>query len=429
MFGRPTRPGAPRWAVSLALVLLPASSAFAQRTGFDFAGHVKYQLLGSAYPEDSLFREQTGDSAWEHNLELRLGFGFRRGGWDLKADYQAIAYHGDSIEYSRELPRDLELLYGRLPEDDRRLFDLTHVMEDEGRFAALQRLDRAWLGYTAERGVVRLGRQAISWGNGLVYTPMDTFNPFDPAAVDKEYKSGDDMVYGQYLRGNGHDLQGVAVFRRRLSSGDVRGDESSFALKYHGLSGGTEFDVLAGQHFGEALLGLGGSQSIGGAVWRGDLVVTLGEEETVASAVTSVSYSWTWGGKNVSGLLEYFFSGFGLPGRQLDLETLADEPALLDRLARGELFTLGRHYVVASTLTEVHPLFTLTPNVFANLSDRSALVQVVGQNDFRENVVLQGALSLPIGARGTEFGGIGTDVPDRYLSSGPGLFFQLAWYF
>jgi hypothetical protein len=36
----------------------------------------------------------------------------------------------------------------------------------------------------------------------------------------------------------------------------------------------------------------------------------------------------------------------------------------------------GRHYVAASALVEVHPLHRLTPNVFVNLSDGSALVQL-----------------------------------------------------
>ena len=32
-----------------------------------------------------------------------------------------------------------------------------------------------------------------------MFNAMDIFNPFDPAAVDTEYKVGDDMFYGQYL--------------------------------------------------------------------------------------------------------------------------------------------------------------------------------------------------------------------------------------
>jgi hypothetical protein len=237
------------------------------------------------------------------------------------------------------------------------------------------------------------------------------------------------MLYGQYLRDNGDDLQGVAVFRRNLETDQVDGDWGSFALKYHGLAGGAEFDLLAARHFADPLLAGGGSLSLGGAVWRGDAVVTFTDDETVLTAVTSLSYSWVWGGKNLSGVLEYFFNGFGQPDGQYDPDRLAQNPELLQRLARGELFTLGRHYVVGSALVELHPLFHLTPNAFVNLSDGSALIQVATKNDLKQDLVLLGALNLPVGRSGSEFGGIETDVPGRYLSQGPGVFLQLNWYF
>ena len=56
------------------------------------------------------------------------------------------------------------------------------------------------MGFATDHVVMRFGRQAITWGNGLVFNAMDIFNPFDPAAVDKEYKTGDDMIYGQSSR-------------------------------------------------------------------------------------------------------------------------------------------------------------------------------------------------------------------------------------
>ena len=74
---------------------------------------------------------------------------------------------------------------------------------------------------------------------------MDILNPFDPAAVDKEYKLGDDMLYGQLARRNGDDLQGVVVFRRNLETGNVDQDWSSVALKYHGFAGPGEYDLLS----------------------------------------------------------------------------------------------------------------------------------------------------------------------------------------
>jgi hypothetical protein len=426
---RPPRPRPPLCLILLALFLGHPALAHAQGTTFDLGGRLSDQLVVTGYPEDSLFRELTGPESVDHNLELRLNLDVDRGPLSVDASYQLLGLFGDTIDFTREFPEGLQALVARYPRDDARLLDLTHVFRDERGSAVLQRLDRLSVGYASRKAVVRLGRQALTWGNGMIYTPMDILNPFDPAAVDKEYKLGDDMLYGQILQGNGNDVQGVAVFRRSLETGDVDAGASSFAFKYHGFAGRSEFDLLAARHFDDPLVAGGGNVPLGGAVWRGDAVFTFTGDETVLTAVTSLSYSWVWGGKNMSGVLEYFFNGFGQPDGRYDPASLARKPELLQRLARGELFTLGRQYVVGSTLMELHPLFLVTPNVFVNLSDGSALVQVVTQNDLKEDLVLLGAVGLPLGATGTEFGGIETEVPGRYLSQGPRLFLQLNWYF
>ncbi len=405
-----------------------AGSAFAGETTFYLGGHIKPQFIATGYPDNSYFQDVFGSSSLDLALDARAVLGVRRGGWSFDVDCQLIGLYGDRIELTRELSEEIQLLYPHLPNDRSRLFDLTHVFADSGMSAALNRLDRLSVGYTSDKVVMKFGRQAISWGNGLIYSAMDIFNPFDPAAVDKEYKTGDDMLYGQYLRGNGDDLQGVMVFRRNLVTGDVEAGAGSLAFKYHGMAGAGEYDMLVAQHFGDTLVGGGGNRSVGGAVWHGDLVVTVAEDDTVLSLVTNLTYSWTWGGKNVSGVIEYFYNGFGQADGCYSMECLAKNPELLNRIARGELFTLGRNYIAASAMIEVHPLFALTPNCFTNVGDPSVFFQVVLQNDLRENLVLLSSINLPIGADGTEFGGLSTDVDGLYLSSGPSAFVQLGWY-
>ena len=163
-------------------------------------------------------------------------------------------------------------------------------------------------------------------------------------------------------------------------------------------------------------------------MWRGDLVVTFTDDATVPSLVTSLSQSWVWGGKNVNGLAEYFYNGFGQSDGCYEFRCLAANPDLLERIARGELFTLGRHYLAVSASVEVTPLFLLTPTVFLNLADPSALVQVLFQNDLRQNLQLWSAVNFPLGSDGTEFGGPATAVPGVFLSSGPSVSLQLVWY-
>jgi len=406
--------------------LAPANAAAQSERAF--GGHVKARAEGASYPVDSLFADVLGGHARDLGLELRLNAAFRNGNWRVAAAYQGIALNADSLRLANALP-GLPLPAGSAIDDDRRWWDLTYTVGEPGDGKlVVHRLDRLNVSWSGARTVLRFGRQAISWGNGLLFNPVDVFNPFDPAAVDTEYKSGDDMLYGQYLFGNGDDLQGVVVVRRDPSRGDVASDRSSLALKYHGFLGMNEYDLLAAEHYGDAMFAAGGTLPLGGAVARGDLTWSQANGG-VFSAVASLSYAWTWGGRNVSGALEVYRNGFGQPGDAYAADDLARNPELLARLARGELFTIGRNYAAASLTVEVTPLFRLTPNLFANLDDGSALAQIVVDYDLRQELRLLAALNLPIGADGSEYGGIETPLENRYLSTTASLFVQLAAYF
>jgi hypothetical protein len=407
------------------MILLPIS---ALATDIEIGGRVSPQAALTLYPDNSLFQDVYGSSSIYSAFDARVVFGLKHKRFNLNADYQLIGIYADQLELTRELPPELRVLFRHLPSDRTRLFDLTHVFTDSGKTALLQRLDRLSVGFATDHVVMRFGRQAITWGNGLVFNVMDIFNPFDPAAVDKEFKTGDDMIYGQVLQNNGNDLQGVMVFRRDPITGDVESDQGSLAFKYHHMGPNFEIDALAAQHYGDTLVGIGANVSIGGGVLRGDLVVTDTDDGTIPSLVTSWSQSWIWGGKNISGLAEYFYNGFGQSDGCYSPICLADNPELYKRIARGELFNLGQHYLALSAMIEVTPLFLLTPNVFINLQDPSALAQLVFSNDLLQNLQLWSAVNIPLGADGTEFGGAASEIPELYLSAGPSVSVQLVWY-
>jgi hypothetical protein len=419
----------------LAIMLCSANTSAQDRvvdqresTLWTFGGHTKYQYIHTRIPGNSVLHSISGDSLQDHNLEVRLKVSARRERWDFRAHAQFIAVYSDTLSGFRELP--LLIVRGAdVVNDDRRWFNLTHELNNKGHNASLIRLDRINVGYTGDKTVIRFGRQAISWGNGLLFTPMDILNPFDPAAVDKEYKSGDDMLYGQYLYDNGNDIQAVAVVRRNPINGEIEQDKSSLAVKYHGFLGSTEYDVLVAEHYGDGILGLGLSTDLGGAVWRGDLVFSDTDSENIFSAVAGVSYSGVTGGHNWTGFLEYYYSGFGQADGDYSPAELATNPELLKRLARGELFNLARHYLGASVTLEVTPLVNLTPNIFINLTDPSALAQLLLVYDWKQDILLLGALNIPVGPNGSEYGGIESGQPGLYVSTGPSLFVQLAWYF
>jgi hypothetical protein len=410
----------------LTWILLLPTIVFA--ADLDLTGRISPQFGLTTYPDNSLFSDVFGSSSIDSAFDARVIFGLRHKGLSFEADYQLIGIFADQLELSRDLPPELQVIYPHIPTDRTRLFDLTHIFNDAGKTATLQRLDRLSVGFSTEHVVMEFGRQAITWGNGLMYTAMDIFNPFDPSAVDKEYKTGDDMIYGQVLQNNGNDLQGVMVFRRDPVTENVGADQSSLAFKYHLMGSSFEIDALAARHYGDTLVGVGANVSIGPGVLRGDLVVAETDDGVIPSIVASWSQSWIWGGKNISGVAEYFFNGFGRSDGCYSPVCLAGNPELYKRIARRELFNLGRNYLALSAIIEVTPLFLLTPNVFVNLDDPSALAQLVFQNDLLQDLQLWSAVTIPIGADGTEFGGAASVVPDRYLSSGLSVSVQLVWY-
>lgn len=411
---------------TLLLLLVLGATARAEVPGLD-GGHLKGRWLTATYPEDSVFRESIGAVGHDQAGSLRLKFSADPGPLQLQAAYQLFGQHGDTLELSREY-EDLFLVPAAVPNDDHRWWDLAHEISSGDSSVLVQRLDRFSVAYTGDKTVLRVGRQAVSWGNGLMYNPMDFFNPFDPAAVDTEYKVGDDMLYGQYLLDSGDDWQLVNV-QRRDDDGDVTSQVSSTALKYHGFGLEQEYDLLLAEHFDQLLLAAGGLFNVGDSVVRGDIVVVDAEQEWVTSLVANWSYSWVWGGRNVSGVAEYFFNGFGLRKSEYSPERIAESQDLVDRITRGELYTLGRHYLASSLMIELTPLINVTPNIFYNLGDGSALAQLVVQWDMAQNWQVLGAINAPIGPAGTEYGGLETGQDDLSLGVGPGLFVQLAWYF
>jgi len=413
------------------VVLLVPALSLAQTdeaTEWSFGGHSKYQYIHTRIPENSVLQPIGGNNMQDHNLEVRLKVSARHNRWGFDSHVQFITVYSDTLDGLRGKPQILFPGSGVI-NDDRRWFDLTHEIHNEDKNASLLRLDRVSVAYTGDKSVIRFGRQAISWGNGLLFTPMDIFNPFDPTAVDKEYKTGDDMLYGQYLLDNGNDLQAVAVVRRNLISGDVDQNVSSLAIKYHGFIGGSEYDVLLAEHYNERVIAVAASTDHFGAVWRGDLVWTDTDSGSVFSAVAGASYSWVSGGRNWTGFLEYYYNGFGQSGGAYSPAELATNQNLLRRLARGEVFNLARHYLGASVTVELTPLLNLTPNAFINLQDPSVLAQIVLSYDWKQDIQVLAALNIPVGPDGSEFGGIESGQSEMFISTDASLFAQLAWYF
>ncbi|MBT8114885.1 MAG: hypothetical protein KJP04_05875, partial [Arenicella sp.] len=386
------------------LLLFPGLAVHSQSGSWNANGDVKYRLINSSYPADSLLRPGDSSRSIDHTLSLRYNLEYNNKAWQAEASYQVAGFYGDSLRRTDDLP-GLSFFSASLPDDANRLFDLTSQLSRQSNRAALHRLDRLAVSYRTSNNVIKFGRQAVSWGNGLAYAPMDLFNPFDPAAIDTEYKAGDDMLYLQHLFDNGSDLQMVSVGRRDAAQ-QTSSEVNSIALKLHGFAGQNEYDLLLADHYQDTVLALGGIVTIGGSILRGDWVYSDTDDGGFNNIVANLSYAWMAWGKNVSGFVEYFHNDFGIGDGNYSIAKLQTHPQLLKRLSRGELFTVAKDYLAASATVEMAPLWTLTPNIFYNMSDQSGLWQLLSQHSLSPNRQLVIALSLPVGPVGSEYGGV-----------------------
>ena len=117
------------WCGMALLALAGAPAGAAESWDTTFGGHTKGQLVWTAFPDNSIFRDLVGSSALDLNGEARLKGTASRGRWDFQADYQFIAVHSDTLEAGRLLPGS-PLPVGQVINDDRRWFDLTWTIAD-----------------------------------------------------------------------------------------------------------------------------------------------------------------------------------------------------------------------------------------------------------------------------------------------------------
>ena len=155
MDGRGLRAGA----VLVAAMVAAAGGASGGEVTAGLTGRVSPQVALTTYPSDSAFREVFGSSSIDSALDARFLFRAEGDRWRFDVDYQLIGVYGDRLEFTRELPPELRILFPHLPDDRTRLFDLTYVFTDSGKSAALQRLDRLAVGSSASTNA---GREAMA---------------------------------------------------------------------------------------------------------------------------------------------------------------------------------------------------------------------------------------------------------------------------
>lgn len=386
-----------RWRAALIIGLLLPLMAVAAAAD-DLKGRIALSKVGAFSGDDSIEAALGAQARGDVFGDFRLMWEPRWDNWDFVFHYEL----SKDIGATAKLMHDLAPYLPDVPPAT--LFDLSHTVVDTDYALLVQKIDRLSLGYSAPNFVIRVGRQALTWGAGTVFHPMDLINPFAPGATDTEYKPGVDMVYAQVLFNDGSDLQLAAVPRAETQGGSVTADASSVALRYHRSIGELTASFLLARDHGDWTAGLGLSGSVGGAVWNAEIVPTREPDGTIkTSGLANISGATTLFERNALWFAEYFHNGFGAANGTA-LDALPDD--LIDRMARGQLFNTSFDYAAAGVTLEWTPLLSFTPTAIVNLNDGSFLLAAQAARSLNDNLDLHAGVQVPVGPPLTEFGGL-----------------------
>ena len=388
----------------LLLLVLVACAPRLRAAELQWHGRAEIVGHGERIPARDLRAPDAGRWRSGAQLDLRGQLQANAGAWRFEADGQLIA------DYSSDLRGTGSAIDGDT--DAPRAFDLSRTLARSGAHRVRVRADRLLIGYRADNFALSLGRQALSWGNGQVFAPMDLLSPFAPATIDRDFKPGVDLALAQWQLDEGRDLQLVAVTRRD-TNGDRTARAGSAGLHWQQALGKSELSVLAARHIGDTVLGLGAALPVADAVVRADWVLTrLRNGGNAASLVVNADRSFVVAERNIYAFVELYRNGFGRGETPRAIATLPSE--LTARLARGEVFTTSRWYAAVGGSVEWHSLLRQQFLALASLQDGSALLQSSLRCEPDDRTRLDATLGWSGGSRGDEFAGLP-------LSNAPGL--------
>jgi hypothetical protein len=416
--------------------LLEPDKSWYEKIETEWGGRLRLPGSVSWHDEDTIFDSVESGSYYDGNADFRLmNNTYLNQRTYFTIHYEANYSGGDTLrvvnEMATQFPELLEngLIIGSPVSDDRRVFDLTHIIHEDSDSVLYHRLDRLSLTWQPQWGVVRIGRQAVTWGNGFLFNPFDLFNPFAPTNIIRDYKTGDDMINIQFLENQIGDLQFLYVARRNPANNEVEFSQSSLAGKWRFAWGTTEFNVMAAEHFEDEIIGLGSSGYLGDAAWRLDATWTFlqddDEQDGFLSVVANMDYAWVWWRRNFYGFVEFYFNGLG----NEDYSEAVMDPAIIKRINRGEIYTLGRKYLATGIQIELHPLFRVFFNSINNLADPSGIFQPYAEWDLTQKLQFAFGGTAYYGGSETEYGGFTISGTDFIFQRPCAAFLWLTYYF
>ena len=115
-----------------------------------------------------MYREPLGNRRNDSSADLRSMLQHDVGSWSFEAAHTTVVLHGDAIMLGQTTAGAEQVVVS----DDLRLLNLTDELNEGGGIETLHRLDRLNAQWRSDHWAVTVGRQAVSWGSGIVFQPL-----------------------------------------------------------------------------------------------------------------------------------------------------------------------------------------------------------------------------------------------------------------
>ncbi len=232
------------------------------------------------------------------------------------------------------------------------------------------------------------GRQAITWGTGRFWQPVDLFSPFGPLQVDREFKAGNDAARLLFALGAFTQAEFVWAF-----GPDADPDRSAGVGKFKTLFEDYDISVLGGWVQTDIVGGgdFAGDLGRSGIGIHGEILFNhVKDSSDYVDVLVGLDYRFPGKGPYLLG--EYYYYGAGA----VNVEDL-NQSLIDDRLLSRGTLLLGRHNLGLGASYEIFPILMGMLNVLVNLTDPSATLNPVLEYSVADNAVATAGCTIPVG--------------------------------
>lgn len=385
------------------LSLVQAQSVLAGDTYFK--GYIKSY---SVYSEDvSIGGVSLIDEQFQQQSALRLMWAHESDQFqsELHYDVQPILFSGDVFQSTNN---------NTVTNNPYRIDDLEieiNTFSDVNKhIVTLQNLDRLNVQWQFERGDLTLGRQAIGFGSARFVNPSDVLLPFSFQTLNQEYRTGIDAIrYQTYINELASFDTGYILSKN--------GDQDAAYIRTKVSNAGRDWELIVMEWEDEWLTSVGLQTAWGDmGIWWESGYFDSKHDGNFFRLSTGWDYAFS---DDVIFMMEYHHNGQGDHSGSYPVSILNVQ------VSPFQSAQLRQDYLFSSVTWTASALWVVSPVVYINLNDHSALAQVSAETSWSDDLYSQFGLFYGTGHESKSV----TLIKSEYGETPLTLYASIGWYF